>query len=145
MTVNLLRMAVGCDSVDDIRTFQAERLAARKKRGETPALYTFTRNIPKRVGELVDGGSIYWVVKRFIQVRQPILGIEKDTNEEGRPFCRLRLDPALVRTELRPHRAFQGWRYLAPEDAPSDISGPAAAGDDLPAEMAEELRELGLI
>jgi hypothetical protein len=139
MTVNLLRMAVGCESVDQIRSFQEER------RGEEPDVYTFTRNVPKRIDELIDGGSIYWVVKRFIQVRQRILGIEKDTAENGRPFCRIRLQPELVRTELRPHRAFQGWRYLPPEDAPPDIFGQLQQSDQLPREMAEELRELGLL
>ena len=35
----------------------------------------------------------------------------------------LRLDPEVVRTAPQPRRAFQGWRYLRPEDAPRDLLG----------------------
>jgi hypothetical protein len=97
------------------------------------------------MAELADGGSLYWVIKSFIRVRQRILGIERLTGAEGRPYCRIRLEPVYVRTEMRPHKPFQGWRYLRPEDAPPDVDAASADADDLPAEMAEELRGLGLL
>ena len=97
--------------------------------------------------ELIDNGSIYWVVKRFVRVRQFILAIEPITNSEGRRRCRIQLDPTLTRTELHPHRAFQGWRYLKPEDAPPDLKGDpnAETNIEFPPEMAAELRDLGLL
>ena len=145
MTVHLLRMAVGAESVKHIRELQAARMEARKQETGKAELRTFTRNVPRRADELVDGGSIYWVVKRFIRVRQAILGIEPFTNSEGRKRCALILDPKLVPVAARPHRAFQGWRYLRPEDAPKDSRSGSVEDEALPDEMAAELRELGLL
>jgi hypothetical protein len=82
MTVNLLRMAVRIESISQLKKIQTERRALT----EGKRLHSFTRNMPKRIDELIDGGSIYWVVKRLIRVRQKIIGIEKMTNSEGRNF-----------------------------------------------------------
>jgi hypothetical protein len=96
------------------------------------------------VDELLDGGSIYWVIRGRICARQRLLGFETDTDDDGRPFCRVLIDPKLVPTDARPHRAFQGWRYFSAADAPRDRSK-AKGEDDLPPEMAAELRDLGLL
>ncbi|MDA0241694.1 MAG: DUF1489 domain-containing protein [Proteobacteria bacterium] len=147
MPVHLLRMAVGIESLDHLRDRQAERMAQSPGGKGKARLLTYTRNVPKRADELIADGSIYWVVKRFVRVRQKILSIEPITTEEGRRRCQIELDPTLVRTELHPHKAFQGWRYLRLEDAPPDQKeGAEAEGDeDIPAEMAAELRNLGLL
>ena len=147
MTVNILRMAARVQSIDHLLERQWQRMAQRVPDADGSVLYTFTRNVPKRIDELVDGGSIYWVIKRFVRVRQSILGIEPITNAEGRRRCRIQLDPVPVRTELYPHKAFQGWRYLRPEDAPRDLeSGDVAEEqEEIPPEMAAELRHLGLL
>ena len=50
-----------------------------------------------------------------------------------------------MRVEPRPWRAFQGWRYLEADAAPPDLEGSASGVVDLPPEMAEELRSLGLL
>ena len=109
-------------------------------------LFTRTRNVPRRDKELLDGGSIYWVVKRYVRVRQKILGIESVTNEEGRRYCAIELDPELVLVDPRRHKAFQGWRYFRTDDVPADLLEQAGGeAEDLPPELAYELRELGLI
>jgi hypothetical protein len=145
MTVHLLRMAVRVESVGHLRTIQAERMKENAKGRKKKRLFTYTRNVPKRTGELLDGGSIYWVVKRYVRVRQRILGIERATNSEGRRYCAIELDPELVLIEPRRHKAFQGWRYFRSEDVPGDLERVLAETDDLPAELADELRDLGLI
>ncbi|MBT7954689.1 MAG: DUF1489 domain-containing protein [Rhodospirillaceae bacterium] len=143
MAVHLLRMAVRIESIAHLSEIQAERMASTKGK----RLFTYTRNVPRRTAELIDGGSIYWVVKRLIRVRQKIVGIEPGTNEEGRKYCAIELDPGHILLEPRQQKAFQGWRYLKPEEAPIDLPpGSTVEIDaDMPPEMQAELRELGLI
>jgi len=134
----LIKLAVGVEDVDHMIDLQARRL---KREGR---LVHVTRNTPKRAEELLATGSLYWVVKKFIRLRQRLTGIERGRDSDGRPTCTLTLDPQLIRTELREFRAFQGWRYLQTEDTPRDVD--SKTGDTaLPGEMAAELRGLGLI
>jgi len=49
-----------------------------------------------------------------------------------------------VRTEWQPRRAFQGWRYLKPEDAPADVRSGSGA-EALPPKLRRELADLGLL
>ena len=144
MTIHLLRMAARVESVAKLKQLQAERLvqSATKNKSE---LYTYTRNIPKRIDELIDDGSIYWVIKKYIKVRQRILGIERHTNEEGRAYCAIQIDPELKQVVARRQKAFQGWRYLKPEDIPVDLHPSQSKVANLPSALADELRELGLI
>ncbi len=139
MTVHLLKLCVGIDSVDRLAEVQAGRLA------ETKVLFHRTRHTPRRARQVLDNGSIYWIIGGFVRVRQRIVGIERRHDPDGRPFCTLLLSPELVRTELQPRRPHQGWRYLDARAAPSDLP-PRRFGDDgPPEEMAAELRALGLI
>jgi len=144
VALHLLRMAVKVESISHLRQIQTERLRQEKENGGKH-LYTFTRNFPKRADELVDGGSLYWVIKRYIRVRQPILGLERRKNDEGREFCAIQLDPEPIQVVSRRQKAFQGWRYFKPEDVPSDLDVNDVQFDDMPSDMADELRELGLI
>ncbi|MHA1598213.1 MAG: DUF1489 family protein [Alphaproteobacteria bacterium] len=141
MTCNLIKLSVGVDDIEHLQRLQEDRLNTQG------VLAHITRNTPKRAEELLQGGSIYWVIKKFIRVRQSLLGIERGVNAEGMPSCALILDPRLVRTELKEFRAFQGWRYLNLEDAPTDraegIEG--ADGACLPSAMETELKGLGLL
>ena len=105
MTVHLLRMAVRIESIAHLKEIQTERVQAENNGGDGP-LFTYTRNIPRRSGELVDGGSIYWVVKRLIRVRQPILGLHQKTNAEGRDYCAIELDTQHIQVEPQRQRAF---------------------------------------
>jgi len=139
MALHLRKLCVGVDSVEQLEQFQARRL----KRGEP--LKHDTRMMPKRRDEIVDGGSLYWVIKGLIQVRQPITDITPEVDADGRGFARLHLAPELIRVAPRGHRPFQGWRYLEAADAPEDLGGRGGEGDDLPAEMQAELRALGIL
>jgi hypothetical protein len=146
MTVHLIRCAAGVESIEALRERQAQRNRQFQRKKANKGIYrTYTRNAPKRIEELVDGGSIYWVVKRFVRVRQRILGFDRETDDEGRAYCMIRIEPELVLVEPRSFKPFQGWRYLKAEDAPADLKGSGADVEHLPPALAEELRALGLI
>jgi hypothetical protein len=145
MTVHLIKLSVGVDNVRHLERIQAHRLADAERRGDVPELMHITRYTPRRAAEVLNNGSIYWVIKRFIRARQRIADIRPVEGHEGRPACALVLEPGLIRTEIRSFRAFQGWRYLAADDAPADAPASMAGGDDVPAELAAELKGLGLL
>ncbi len=145
MTVHLIKLSVGVEDIRHLARLQAGRLAEARRRGETAELKHVTRNTPKQASKILNGGSIYWVIRGFIRVRQEIIDLRAAERADGRPACALVLDPKLVRTEIRSFRAFQGWRYLAPEDAPPDAGLFDEADDDVPAELAAELKGLGLL
>jgi hypothetical protein len=112
---------------------------------QSPPLRHFTRNFPKRADELTNGGSIYWVIGGAVLVRQRVLAVERATESDGSPCAALVLDPALVPVEARPMRAFQGWRYLAPEDAPADLGAQSTGAEAMPEEVRRQLAALGLL
>jgi hypothetical protein len=118
-------------------------MAAKRRKGEKPEHVHVTRMVPKRIAELVDGGSLYWVIKGNIQVREPIVDIQPFVDKEGVGRCRLVLDPKLARTEWQPRRPFQGWRYLDAADVPRDLKE-GRRGDDIPPALLAELAGLGL-
>jgi len=142
MALHIIKLSVGVEDVDHLAQLQETRL---KREG---VLAHITRNTPRRADQILDGGSIYWVIKKFVRVRQRLVGIERGVNSEGRPSCALVLDPTLVKTELKEFRAFQGWRYFAEEDIPPDLnqgSRPDGDNESLPVDMAAELKTLGLL
>ena len=142
MTLHILKLLVGVEDVNHLAQIQKIRL---KREG---VLAHNTRNTPRKAIEILEGGSIYWVIKRFIRVRQRLVGIERGVNSEGKPSCALILDPNLVATELKEFRAFQGWRYLKSEESPADLikqTGATETHKRLPDDMAAELKSLGLI
>ncbi|MHA1517296.1 MAG: DUF1489 family protein [Alphaproteobacteria bacterium] len=145
MTVHLVKLCVGIDSVQDLRNWQARRLASLRQAGEPAELRHRTMQTPRRRDEVLDGGSLYWVIRGVILVRQRIVDLTKAAKDDGRRCCGIVLDPELVATRLHPRRAFQGWRYLEAEDAPPDAPALEDATDDMPTGMREELRELRLI
>ena len=144
MTLHLIKLCVGADDVEDLRRWQNERLAEKKKRKEKPVLVHVTRMVPTRADELLDGGSLYWVMKGIIRCRQRLTGIEPFVDAEGIRRCRLVLDPEIVLTQRRERRPFQGWRYLPASDAPADVKA-GEDFEDMPDEMRRELEELGLL
>lgn len=145
MPMNLIKLAVGIEDVEHLADVQARRLAAKRKSKQPAELLHVTRSFPRQADEVLDGGSMYWVVKGVIRVRQRIVDLRETLNEDGKPACAIVLDPDLVQTERRTFRAFQGWRYLKPDDAPKDASAVDAQADALPDALAGELRELGLL
>jgi hypothetical protein len=145
MTANLIKLCVGAESVEDLTDWIAERLADKKKRGVPVEQMHVTRMTPKREIEILDGGSLYWVIKGIILCRQQILELRPVTGEDGIPRCGILLDPAVVLVVPRPRGPFQGWRYLESRDAPADLAGSSTGAADMPADMRRELAELGLL
>ncbi len=143
MTLHIIKLAVGIEDVEHLATVQALRLKQARDGGHSETLRHVTRNTPRQTAALLDGGSMYWVIKGFVRVRQRLVGVEAVTGGEG-PRCGLVLDPRLVPTVLRAQRPFQGWRYLRPEDASPD-AGDRPSETAIPEDMASELRELGLL
>jgi len=139
--VNLVKLSVGTDSVEDLAAWQRSARA----RGPDGRPRHVTRMWPRRGAELLAGGSIYWVIRGALCVRQRILALDEAVGADGVPRCALVLDPALVRTRAVPKKPFQGWRYLRPEDAPEDLSGRRAAAEAaLPPALAVALAEIGV-
>ena len=145
MALHLLKLAVGCDSVQDLKDWIKERLAEKKKKGEKLRRFHTTRMVPKRADELTDGGSLFWVIRGEILCRERLLGVEPFTDKDGIRRCRLLLDGKPVLVQPRPFRAFQGWRYLEVKDAPGDLDRAAPGARNMPEQMRRELRELGLL
>jgi hypothetical protein len=140
--LHLLKMAVGVADLDDLRRIRAAR---DKERGGS---WVYTRNHPRRAEAVLAGGSIYWVVRGQIRVRQRVTGFRSERDDNGRAFCLIEVDPELVPTLPRPWRPFQGWRYLTPLDAPPDDRAAGdgrALGEPPPERMLAELRALGLL
>lgn len=145
MTLHLIKLCVGADSVDDLKSWIKKRLADKKKKGEKPEHIHVTRMVPKRSEELLDGGSLFWVIRGQIMCREPLRAIRPYVDKEGVGRCRLVLGPKVILVEPRPFRAFQGWRYLADKDAPRDLDRAAPGARDMPEDMRRELRGLGLL
>jgi len=145
MTVHLIKLCVGVETVKELAEWQAERLDRLERQGKAPELSHRTLQAPRRRDEVLDGGSLYWVVKGFVLVRQRVLDLRADAKDDGTACCGIVLDAELVATRPHPRRAFQGWRYLDPADAPKDVTGFADSADGMPPAMREDLRELRLI
>lgn len=145
MTVHLVKLCVGVDRLQELRDWQARRLASLARAGQVAELCHKTKQMPRRRDDVLDGGSLFWVIKGFISARQRILDLKETTREDGRPCCGIVLDPEIVSTRLNPRRPFQGWRYLDPEDAPPDFGAAGSDDGELPPELRRELAGLGLL
>jgi hypothetical protein len=145
MPLHLIKLCVGCDSVKDLQDWIREKLKDRKKRGLPREHVHTTRMVPKRADELLDGGSLFWVIRGEVLCRQRLVGVEPFVDRGGIGRCRLQLEPKLTLVQPRPWRAFQGWRYLAAKDAPRDLDRAAPGAKNMPETLRRELRELGLL
>ncbi len=145
--IHLIKLSVGTESIEDLAHWQTERLAQSTAAGEKkPQLFHRTGQRPKRDADLLDGGSIYWVIKGVIQARQKLVGFGEGVRPDGRPCCHILLARELIPVRPTKRRAFQGWRYLEADDAPPDLG--ARSSTDLaamPPQMRKELAELGLL
>ena len=145
MALNLLKLCVGVTAVEELQAWIDYRLDEKRKSGLEPIQAHTTRMIPKRRDELLDGGSLYWVIKGNVQVRQRLADIRPFTDPQGISRCDLVLEPKLVLTQWQPRRAFQGWRYLTDEDAPVDLAEGNSGVHALPPALRIELSNLGLL
>lgn len=134
MALHMVKLCVGANEINDLKVWQNSLLA----HAERP--YHRTRMVPKRASELLDGGSIYWVIRGLVQVRQTICEIKEMTDRTGRRACELIFDPQLIMVEPTPKRAFQGWRYLKACDAPVDLDS-SHTSSALPMALRSELKQ----
>lgn len=145
MTLHLVKLCVGAVSIEDLAAWQRENRQS-KTHGGKACVYHPTHQFPKRRDELLDGGSLYWVIRGTILVRQKLVGLEDGTRDNGTPCCHILLASALYPVRPMPRRAFQGWRYLDDDDAPPDLK--SRKKDQvaiMPAEMRKKLADLGLL
>jgi hypothetical protein len=145
MSVHLIKLCVGCDSVSDLEDWIKQKLKEKRRRRQRPEHIHTTRMVPKRATELTSGGSLYWVIRGQIACRERILDVRPFTDKEGIGRCRLVLDGKVVLVEPRPRAAFQGWRYLEMKEAPRDLARAAPGAARMPETMRRELQNLGLL
>jgi hypothetical protein len=146
MSLHLIKLAVGCESVKELKQWIAERMLAAKKKGLPQHHIHVTRMTPKRVEDILAGGSLYWVIRGEIAAREKIIAIEPFRDRDGIGRCRLVMQPKVIAVSPRPMRPFQGWRYLKLDEAPADLGKTSAAGvAAMPEPLRRELRDLGLL
>ncbi|MGI3169124.1 DUF1489 family protein [Pseudooceanicola sp. C21-150M6] len=138
---NILKLSVGTESMADLAAWQSQPIAQ-----TTDGLPRHvTRMWPKREGEIISGGSIYWVIKGMIQCRQRVIRLDEVDRGDGIRRCAIVLDPELHATAASPRRPFQGWRYLKPEDSPPDLPKHRQNEDALPEDLSKALAEIGVL
>ncbi|MEM9632631.1 MAG: DUF1489 family protein [Pseudomonadota bacterium] len=144
MTLHLVKLCVGADSAESLQAWIDYRVEQARLAGLPEETTHTTRMVPTRKDELLDGGSLYWVIKGKIQARQHLLDIRPFTDEGGIKRCDLVMEPRLILTRYQPKRPFQGWRYLKVDEAPADmrVAGEAASMSD---SMRRDLTELCLL
>jgi hypothetical protein len=145
MPLHLIKLCVGCDSIQDLLDWMALRKREKRAAGQKLDHYHVTRMMPQRAEALLDGGSLYWIIKGNVQCRQAIKGLVAVTGQDGIVRCKILMGDELVPTQWQPRRPFQGWRYLKPEDAPRDLGIGTSALEEMPPHMRKELLELGLL
>lgn len=144
MPLHLLKLCVGAGSIADLEDHIAARLAACRAAKLPPEQVHTTRMVPKRIEEIRDGGSLYWVIKGQVAARQNLLDVRPFTDADGIGRCHLVLEPEVVAVMPRPCRPFQGWRYLPHDTRPADL-GTGAGAIDMPEHLRFALRELCLL
>ena len=145
MTLHLVKLAVGCEGIAHMRAFQTARYQGREVPGRTGEIWHRTGITPRRGEELLAGGSIYWVVKRAVQVRQRTIELRSVACPDGVQRCEIIMDRDLVQTRPQPRRPFQAWRYLYGSYAPPALASVTVDLEKIPFEMRSALLELCLI
>lgn len=139
--VNLIKLCVGAEAVEDLITWQESPRA----KGPDGLPRHVTRMWPKQQEALLNGGSLYWVFKGLVLARQRILRLDEVLGSDGITRCGIVLEPVVHRTQSAPKRPFQGWRYLKPGDAPPDLPKSRAKEDTLPPDLNRALAEIGVL
>ena len=142
MTLHLIKLCVGADSIEDLAEWQGKRLKELKKKRKPLELRHVTRQMPKQREEIVGKGSLYWVIKGYTAVRQEIIDLKPTTNSEGVPHCAIVYSPKLIQVARRARAPFQGWRYLTAKDAPPDLP---KGVHNMPPDLQRALSDLGLL
>ena len=139
--VNLIKLSVGTESVEDLQKWQHYR----SKQIEDGNYYHVTRMWPKREAEILNGGSIYWVIKGEIQARQRVAAFKERIGQDGIRRCAIMLEPEIIRVTPSLKRPFQGWRYLEQKDAPMDLPEGRENETALPTDLTRALAEIGVL
>ena len=139
--VNLIKLSVGTETIEGLEAWQRHK----SKQIKDGKYYHITRMWPKREAEILNGGSIYWVIKGEVLARQRILGFDEKIGADGIRRCGIVLAPELIRVSPALRRPFQGWRYLDPADAPPDLRAGQEGDTALPSELNRALAEIGVI
>ncbi len=145
MTLHLLKLCVGCDSIQDLEEWIEENRVLHRRLNRLYEQTHTTRMVPKRASEIVDGGSLYWVIRGQVACRQRLMEIRPFTDSDGIRRCHLVLEPVVTSVEPRPYRPFQGWRYMPALDAPPDLGSGCREVGQMPEALRRELAGLGLI
>ena len=143
--LHLIKLSVGSESLASLHDWQFVRMAENEAAGRGPIYTHVTRMWPRREAELLDGGSIYWIIKGAVLCRQKIERFDERIGADGIRRCAMVLEPRLIRTSPQPRRAFQGWRYLNPQDAPTDIGPFDPTSESLPEPLAADLSLIGVL
>ncbi|MDE2447042.1 MAG: DUF1489 domain-containing protein [Alphaproteobacteria bacterium] len=138
MTLHLIKLCVGVSEIEEMQSW------VKLARGAKEELDHVTRMFPRRTDEVLDGGSLYWVIRGLILCRQPIADLQEVVGADGIQRCRIVFEPKIILVRPTPRRAFQGWRYLLAEDAPADLPRGEKPGD-MSDSMRRELAALGLL
>ena len=145
MPLHLLKLCVGADSITDLEAWIAVRMAEHRQAGRPAEQWHTTRMVPTRAAEIVDGGSLFWVIKGYLAARQALIDIRPFKDDDGIGRCHLVLEPVVVPVDPRPCRPFQGWRYLKHDAAPPDLDRLGVDALAMPEPLRRELRSLGLL
>ena len=143
MALHLQKLSVGSESLKSLQAWQSRQAQLRMQKGLSAHNQHVTRMFPKRKDALLDGGSIYWVIKGLIQCRNRLVDLQETQTEDGRKACAIIMDPVLIPVIPTPKRPFQGWRYLTDSDAPRDLIGAGESGE-LPSDLRLRLINLGV-
>ena len=139
--MHLLKLSVGTESVDGL----AEWHKTKRSQGPDGLPRHVTRMWPRRETEVLEGGSIFWVIQGFIRCRQRVLRFDEVIGSDGIRRCAFVLDRELIRTTSVKRRPFQGWRYLDPGDAPADLPRTRQNDDALPEDLSAALADIGVL
>src|SRR3979409_2362025 len=145
MPLHLIKLAVGCDSVKELKGWVAERMKTAKQKGLPRHHIPITRMTPKRDEEILAGGSLYWVIRGEPAAGKKIIASEPFRDRDGIGRCRLVMQPKVFAVSPRPMRPFQGWRYFTEDATPPDVKSAGAGVAAMPEPLRRELRELGLL
>ena len=139
--MHLLKLSVGTESVDGLSQWHKTG----QSQGPDGLPRHVTRMWPKREAEILEGGSIFWVIQGFIRCRQRVLRFDEVIGNDGIRRCAFVLEPELIRTTSVKRRPFQGWRYLDPADAPADLPRTRQSDDALPDDLSAALADIGVL
>jgi hypothetical protein len=141
--IHLQKLSVGSKSIETLANWQTGVVERRVAQGLSAHHEHVTRMFPKQKDALLSGGSIYWVIKGMVLCRNPIADLQEVVRRDGVKACAILMEPTLIPVVPVPRRAFQGWRYLKPEDAPQDLGEALGDSDELPPKLMRKLVELG--